>query len=209
MLKLIGFLWPWVTLYDKQREIVESVETNDETVVVAGNMLGKDFSAGLIALAFFLTRHPCRVLTTSVDGAQLEGVLWGEIRRFIQTAAYPLNAEKGGPLLVNHLHLRHAKCFCPELLRQKDQEAGEVCGLSYVMGRVAAKGEGMLGHHIANIGDGVPRTLFIADEASGVDDLSYKRSCTWANRKLIIGNPFSCENFFRESVEGGDVVAAA
>jgi hypothetical protein len=166
---------------------------NDETYVVAGNMLGKDFIAGLAILAFFLTRTPCRIVATSVDHAQLGGVLWGEIRRFVQTSRFPLEAERGGPLIVNHMHLR--------------KMAGkEVCGLSYCIGRVAAKGEGMLGHHIADVGDGVPRTLFVADEGSGVDDVSYERATTWAKRILVIGNPYPCQNFFYRGVKAGDHV---
>jgi hypothetical protein len=81
----------------------------------------------------------------------------------------------------------------------------ELDGLSYILGRVAAKGEGMLGHHIADYGDGVPRTLFVADEASGVDDISYERAKTWAKRILVIGNPFPCSNFFYKGVKRGDV----
>jgi phage terminase large subunit len=157
---------------------------------------GKDFVAGFIALWFFLSRQPCRVVTTSADGPQLEAVLWGEIRRFIQTSVVPLEGEKGGPLVVNHLHLR-----------KLDPGTGKVCGISYVIGRVAAKGEGMLGHHVAETGDGVPRTLFIADEASGVDDQSYKASDTWARRKLVIGNPYPTSNFFKKGVKGGDLPA--
>ena len=37
--------WPDVEFYDKQREIIYSVQDNDETIVPAGNMLGKDFVA--------------------------------------------------------------------------------------------------------------------------------------------------------------------
>lgn len=194
-MRVVKILWPWVTLYDKQREILHSVRDNDETYVVAGNMLGKDFIAGLLVLWFFLTRHPCRIVTTSVDGSQLDAVLWGEIRRFIQTCAYPLSAERGGPLVINHLHLR--KVY-----------NGEMCGLSYCMGRVAAKGEGMLGHHIAKTGDGIPRTLFVGDEASGLDDLSLERADTWADRKLLIGNPYPCTNGFKKGVKEGDLIAA-
>jgi hypothetical protein len=150
--------------------------------------------AAFIVLWFFLTRTPCRVVTTSVDHAQLEGVLWGEMRRFIAEARCPLRAEAGGPLLVNHLHLR-------KLVR------GGVCGISYVLGRVAAKGEGMLGHHVAEVGDGVPRTLFVADEASGVDDVSYERASTWARRMLVIGNPFPCTNFFYRGIKEGSILA--
>jgi phage terminase large subunit len=191
--KFVKLLWPDIQLYAQEREILYSVRDNDETVVVAGNMLGKDYTAALCVLWFFLTRHPCRIVTTSADGYQLEAVLWGEIRRFIQSSSYPLESTKSGPLVVNHLHLR--KVY-----------NGSVDGLSYVLGRVAAKGEGMLGHHIANTGDGVPRTLAVADEASGVDDVSFQRFDTWASRKLIIGNPFPCANYFFRAVEEGDLM---
>lgn len=188
------WLWPEVEFYREQREVIYSVRDNDETFVVAGNMLGKDFVAGFITLWFFLTRHPVRIVTTSAVQHQLEGVLWGEIRRFIQTARYPLDSTRGGPLVVNHLHLRKLV-------------GGQVDGLSYCVGVVARKGEGMLGHHVADVGDGVPRTLFIADEASGVDDQSFERADTWARRKLVIGNPYACTNFFYRGVKGGDVPA--
>jgi hypothetical protein len=186
-------LWPNITFYDRQREIIYSVVHNDETFVPAGHMLGKDFVAAFVALWFFLSRVPCRVVTTSADYPQLEAVLWGEIRRFVQTAAFPLEAP-AGPLVVNHLHIRRVV-------------NGTMDGLSYLVGRVSAKGEGMQGHHIAEIGDRIPRTLWIADEASGVDDLGYKAADTWARRKLVIGNPYPCTNFFRTGVKGGDLYA--
>lgn len=194
MFEVIRVFWPHRILYDRQVEIIDSVEHNDETIVVAGNMLGKDFVTGLIVLAFFLSRHPCRVITTSADFSQLEDVLWGEIRRFIGEAVIPLEVTKGGPLVVNHMKLRKV-------------HQGKVCGLSYVEGRVAAKGEGMLGHHIAEVGDGIPRTLFVSDEASGVDDVSWERADTWARRKLAIGNPYQCSNFFFKGVEAGNLLA--
>jgi hypothetical protein len=189
-LRLAARLWPGVRLYSRQREILQSVWENDETFVHAGHELGKDFVGALAVLLFFLSRHPCRVVTTSADYSQLESVLWGEIRRFIQTAAVPLEREKGGPLVVNHLHLRKVV-------------DGRVDATSYVLGRVAAKGEGLQGHHVADTGDGVPRTLFAVDEASGVDDLSYNAADTWARRKLVVGNPYPCQNFFRRGVKEG------
>jgi hypothetical protein len=184
-LKLAKLLWPNVSFYNKQIEVIYSVRDNDETFVPAGNMLGKDFVAGFIALWFFLSRHPCRVVTTSADYSQLESVLWGEMRRFIQEAKYALNAAEGGPLVVNHLHIRKVV-------------KGQVDGLSYLIGRVA------------ETGDGVPRTLFIADEASGVEDITYERADTWARRKLIIGNPYRSPwgpNFFERGVKSGDLLS--
>lgn len=215
-LKFASILWPDVRFYDKQREIIYSVaEDADETAVVAGNMLGKDFVAAFIVLWFFLTRHPVRVVTTSADHAQLEAVLWGEMRRFIQTSRVNLNATQGGPIVINHLHLRKAIPIVHQVslppkgkaapIRPSRSSGYDVCGLSYCIGRTAAKGEGMLGHHIAKQGDGIPRTLFVADEASGVDDDSEARAETWADRKLFIGNPYDCHNFFRRAVDGGDL----
>lgn len=204
--RFAALMWPDVTFYRKQRAILYSVVDNEETVVPAGNMLGKDFVAAYIALWFFLTRQPCRIVTTSADYSQLEAVLWGEIRRFIQSSAYPLEYTRGGPLVVNHMHLRRMLPAEPNARTGRgNRPVRRMCGLSYAVGRVAAKGEGMLGHHIADVGDGIPRTFWMADEASGVDDVSYERADTWANRKLMIGNCYPCNNIFFRAVEGGDV----
>lgn len=191
-------LWPNVHYYSKQKEIIYSVWHNKMTICVAGNMLGKDFVAGRIALMFFLTRTPCHVVTTSVDHTQLESVLWGEIRTAIQESKQPLLSKDGGPLLYNHLHIR--KVWTYGALK------GQIEGSSYLLGRQARHGEGMLGHHVAETTDEIPRTLFIGDEASGLDDLSIDRAETWADRMLLIGNPYPCANrFFKES-EAGDVI---
>ena len=190
-MKFAREFWPDVKFYRKQRELMYSLMDCDETICVAGNMLGKDFTAGFLVLWFFLSRNPCRVITTSVDSTQLESVLWGEIKRFISTSTHKsmkgvrgvLNSTEGGPIVVNHLHLRKIV-------------EGRICDISYVRGRVAAQGEGMLGHHVADTGDGIPRTLLIADEASGVDDTSWEVASSWAKRKFAIGNPYPTSNFF-------------
>lgn len=181
-------VWPSVRFYSEQEAILRSLVENDETFCVAGNMLGKDFVAGYAVLYFFLTRSPCRVITTSVKDDHLR-VLWGEIGRYIQTSKYPLDSRFGGPLVINHRDI-------------KKKIGGVECPLSYLRGMVSEKGEGLAGHHIAYTSDRIPRTLFVVDEASGVDNEAYERSDTWANRKLVIGNPYPCDNFFRHAVEG-------
>lgn len=187
-LKLKELLWPDVTFYDKQKQIIYSVLENDETVVPAGNMLGKDFVSGFITLYFFLSCHPCRIITTSVKDDHLR-VLWGEIGRYIQTSKYDLSHKGGGPLVVNHHEL-------------KKVVNGQIDALSYVKGMVAAEGAAMQGHHIAKTGDGIPRTLFVVDEASGVNNEYYVMARTWADRILVIGNPWPCSNFFKHAVTG-------
>src|SRR6266446_1214365 len=165
-LALSDLLWPEVKFYKEQVKILDSLKDNDETFVPAGNMLGKDFVAGFVALWFFLssvkTGQTCRIITTSVKDDHLR-VLWGEISRFITSSKHPLSSDKGGPLVVNHRDIRKAK------------EGKE--GISYLRGMVSEKGEGMAGHHAS-------MTLCIIDEASGVDDVVYTQSDTWAKRKL-------------------------
>ncbi len=193
--KFKNMLWPGVTFYKQQLEVIYSVIDNDETFVPAGNMLGKDFVAGFIAVYFFMTRQPCRIVTTSAKDDHLR-VLWGEINRFIQTARYSLNVEQGGPLIVNHQDIRK-------------MHKGQRCPISYMTGLVASQNSiaAMQGHHIAKTGDGIPRTLFISDESSSVPDDYYKMASTWMNRALIIGNTWDCSNFFFRGVTQGDLLA--
>src|SRR3990172_2997983 len=100
-IKFTSTCWPHLRLYDKQVEIMYSVRDNKRTVCVAGNQLGKDFITALIALWFFCSRRPCRVVTSSSGQSQLEAVLWGEMRRFLNTTVYPL------PIDTNALLIRH------------------------------------------------------------------------------------------------------
>lgn len=196
-LVLCKTLWPHEMWYTQLKEIMYSVWHHKMTICVAGNMMGKDWSAARLCLAFFLTRSPCRVITTSVDWTQLQGVLWGEIMSAIQSSKVPLDARKGGPLFINDLRIRKVFTAGPQ--------KGQVDGLSYMIGRQAKKGEGMLGHHIAETGDGIPRTLFVADEASSMDDEVVNKAETWADRLYLFGNPYPCTNrFFKES-EAGDL----
>lgn len=196
-------LWPDVKFYDKQIDIIYSVWNNDETVVPAGNMLGKDFVAGRIIPLFFLTRQPCRIVTTSATEGHLR-VLWGEIKQAIQESVVALERAKGGPWTCTHNKI--TKIY-----------KGQECPLSYVIGMVASQDSiaAMQGHHVANRGDGIPRSLFVSDESSSVPNEYFKMARTWANRMLIFGNTWDCSNYFYEAVEGtpdgrdpgGDIIA--
>ncbi len=186
-------LWPHVQFYSKQIEIIHSVRDNVETYVPAGNMLGKDFVAGFIALWFFIchynmdrSRQWVRVVTTSVKDDHLR-VLWSEIAKYLSSCAIPLTSERGGPLLVLSHEIRHIN------------ERADKNPINYILGCVSGKGEGMQGHHAEN-------TLLIIDEASGVEDVVYDMGGTWAKRILVIGNPLPCSNFFYKGCKAGDLL---
>lgn len=193
-------LWPEVTFFREQKEIIRSVYENDETFVVAANQVGKDFTAAAIALWFFLCHHPVRIVATSVKDDHLR-VLFGEIENFISTSKYPLVAKKkrdemvgfsiisGGPLMVLHRDIRK---FVDKKL----------CRISYLRGMVAERGAALQGHH-------APYTLAIIDEASAVDDTSFDMMSTWAKRVLVFGNPLPPKggsNFFYKACKQGDIV---
>lgn len=184
-------LWPRVQFFNKQVQIVESTFTNKETYVTAANKMGKDFVAGFIALgAFVVCLHQnitCRIVTTSVAEHHLK-VLWGEIGRYLTTSAQPLMHTKGGPLTANYQEIR------------RHNEADSKNPINYLVGRVSAKGEGLAGHH-------AEFTLFIGDEASGLDDLAYEMAQGWAKHMLFISNPNQTTNFFKRGVKAGDLVA--
>ena len=184
-------LWPHVTFYDRQVEIIDSVCRNDETYVPAGNKLGKDFVAAFIALSSFVIcqakDRTCRILTTSVAQHHLD-VLWGEIGGFLSSSRVPLLSQQGGPLAVNSQEVRRV-----EEMYAKNP-------LNYLVGKVSAKGEGMAGHHAEH-------TLIIGDEASGLDDDVYKAAQGWGKRMLWIGNTNPCTNFYRAGCDAGDLFA--
>jgi len=180
-LKFASMCWPDVTFYKEQKDIIYSVLENDETVVPAGNMLGKDFVAGFLVVWYFMACKTVRIVTTSVKDDHLR-VLWGEIGRFIATSKHPFAEVNGGPWIINHRDLR----------KRVD---GVLCDISYARGMVSAKGAGMAGHH-------AEYTLLVIDEASGVDQLVYTQGGTWAAKTLIIGNPNPCANFFYHAVKG-------
>lgn len=188
-------LWPDVRFYDKQKEIIYSIANDDKTFVPAGNMLGKDFVAAFICLWFFLTRKPCRIVTTSAKDDHLR-VLWGEISRFIETARCPLKVENGGPLLVRHQQIR-------KVLNDGLQPIDYLIGMVASQDTIAA----MQGHHanptdLRRANDGLPRTLFVVDEASSVPQDYFEKAETWAKRMLVIGNTWPCNNEFKWASEG-------
>lgn len=207
-------LWPSVKLYDKQKEMIYAVRDARETFVVAGNQLGKDFVTGYICLSFFIAPwlyfprsyvqevermgrtvngrvqpdyivHQRRIVTTSVRDDHLD-ILWGEISRFYQLCALPLD---------------EALTFTHHELRFKEETNKTTNVLCYLKGQTSATGEGMSGHH-------APYTLGVGDEASGLDDEIYNQFKRWAKRMLFFGNPNPCQNFFRVQYQQGDLLVS-
>lgn len=189
-IRLGAVLWPKDKWPVYQKKIIYSFWDNQETVVKAGNKLGKDFIGGFLAVTAFLTRHPCRGVTTSAKEDHLR-VLWGEITQRITSSRVPLLVKQRGPLHITHQNIR-------KFIN------GEQCPISYLIGMVAGDSSiaAMAGHHVAKTNDGVWRTFFMCDEASSVNHEYYRMARTWFNRAYIFGNPWPCNNFFYHAFKG-------
>lgn len=204
-LAFMSMAWPDAGLYDKEQEMVLSCRDSIETIVVAGNMLGKDYTVGIICPTFFIAPqlffpisyvrevesrrrpgydpHTRRVVTTSVKDEHLD-ILWGEIGRHVKTCKLPLD-----DLLYVTTH---------EIRFREEAEAKNP--VNYLKGMVSKTGEGLAGHHAAY-------TLFACDEASAMDDMAYKAAQGWAKRIFLFGNPHDCSNSWRTNYEAGNVLA--
>jgi hypothetical protein len=187
----IRYYWPDATCYHKQVEVMLSVRDNVETFVHAGHKLGKDRIAAWIALWFFCTRKPARVIISSSSSGQLEDTLFAEINEQIRAAAAigrPL------PVAMNHMHIR----------KPIPGQAGQYEALDYIKGKVVKLGESISGHHLDSSRG--PRVLVILSEASGIEDIVYNSVITQRHRLLVTGNPLTDNGFFARLCLAGDLI---
>ncbi len=172
-------------LYGKQKEVLISIQHDAETFCHAANELGKTRIAAVAALWFFLSRQPCRVVTSSSSQQQLESILWREMLHLIETSKFKF------PIDISHLRIR-------KLADPNDSQ--KVLPLDYLIGSVTRTVESFQGHHLPN---DKPRVMALFEEASGIPDEFHEASDSWAHRKLVIGNPLSNHNFFYRLCKAG------
>src|SRR5574344_2192809 len=81
------------TLWEKQREIMQSVKKNPRTVVRSCNGAGKTFTTANTA-TWFLTTHPQSiVVSTAPTARQVRELLWHEINNIYKNSRYPLGGR--------------------------------------------------------------------------------------------------------------------
>lgn len=80
-------------LWEKQREIMDSVRDNSRTIVRSCNGAGKTFTTANTA-TWFLTTHPQSiVVSTAPTARQVRELLWQEINNIHKNARYPLGGR--------------------------------------------------------------------------------------------------------------------
>lgn len=165
-------------LWQKQRDVADSVDDNRYTSVASCHAAGKSYIAARIAIAFLHTRPHSVVITTAPTARQVQHVLWREINTAKLSAKYPLL----GRCLTTRYEIApdwYAMGFKAKAASKKDEAEGSFQGF-----------------HSENV-------LIIYDEAAGIPESVYDEldaaMTSEGSRMLLIGNPTSVSGTFRES----------
>lgn len=90
-----------VELWEKEREIVQSVKNHQKTTVRSNNSSGKTYTIARVALWFLASFPPAVVINTAPTHRQVENQFWRELRKAHNSSLRPL----GGKLLKTQLNI--------------------------------------------------------------------------------------------------------
>ncbi len=162
--------------WDRQAEVLRAVRDHPRVAVRSGHKVGKSTSAAGLALWWYATRPRGIVVLTSSSDDQIRQILWVELKRLYQRATRPI----GGVLHESHR-----------------------------TGLVAPDGRRIIGiatKHTENMGGfSGAELLFIADEASGIDQGIF--DAIEGNRaggayEVMFGNPTQTSGPFYDAFHG-------
>ena len=161
--------------YPHQAELLRDVCQYDRIAVRSGHGSGKTTTLGWAILWWLATRSPAKIACTANKASQLEDVLWSEIR---------LWHGKMPELLRKEITIQSDKVFLTE-----------APGISFAVARTARKEnpEAFQGFHSEHM-------LFIAEEASGIDDVIFQvgegAMSTPGAKTILAGNPTRSSGYF-------------
>ncbi len=160
-----------VSLWSKQREVLEALARERRVAVKSGNGLGKDFTAAVAVLWYLHCHNPGIVLSTAPTFRQVRHVLWRQIRRLHRGALDDL----GGTLLDTRWELAEDR---------------------YALGLSADGADQFQGFHCENVlvvvdeAEGVDEEIYEAVEAVMTSQNP---------RLLLIGNPTRTDGSFHRA----------
>lgn len=167
---ILGF-----TAWSKQREILESVRDNQRTSVRACHGPGKTATGAQAVLWFLAAHRDSRVITTAPTWAQIETLLWREIRAAVA------RSHAGG---------RGDMFPIPNVTKLELGDEWFAIGLS------TNQPERFQGHHADNL-------LLVVDEASGVEEAIFEAAegfmTAQGAKVLLLGNPTQLGGQFHRS----------
>jgi len=158
-----------------QAKALKAAAARDRLAVRSGHGVGKSAWLAWLVLWWLLTRFPARVAATAPTAHQLADVLWGEIAKWHRRLPAPLRAQLA--------------------LRSDRLEVKAAPQISFAAARTARQEqpEAFQGFHCEHM-------LFIADEASGIDDAIFEVGAgamsTPGAKTVLAGNPTRNSGYF-------------
>lgn len=158
-----------------QAEALAAIGSRDRLAVRSGHGVGKSAWLSWLILWWLLTRFPARVAVTAPTAHQLGDVLWGEIAKWHRRLPDALGAELN--------------------LKSERIELSAAPNESFAAARTARRDqpEAFQGFHCEHM-------LFLADEASGIDDEIFEAGAgamsTPGAKTVLTGNPTRNSGYF-------------
>ena len=158
-----------------QMNALKAVVPHDRLAVRSGHGVGKSAWLSWLILWWLLTRFPARVAATAPTAHQLSDVLWGEITKWHRRLPERLRAELDIKSERIALAAAPNESFAAARTARRDQP------------------EAFQGFHCEHM-------LFIADEASGIDDAIFEVGAgamsTMGAKTVLTGNPTRNSGYF-------------
>lgn len=157
-----------------QKKVLDSLLTDDKISIKSGHGTGKTALLSWVILWWLSCRLPCKIAVTANTSNQLSDILWSEISKWHRNL--PQGFKDLFEFKSDKINLVGVKdSFCVARTARREQP------------------EALQGFHSPNM-------LFIADEASGIDDLIFQvaeGSLSTPNAKVILtGNPTRNSGYF-------------
>jgi len=163
-------------------EILKAIVKYKKVAVASGNSLGKDYTAGGLAIWWLSAYYPAKVIITAPTDRQVRNILWTELERHFQRA----DGEKvlGGDLKAQEWFLEQDR-FC----------------IAFTTKEVKGQTGKFQGYHSSNL-------LVIVSEAQAVDDNIFEQiegvATSENSRILLLGNPLHTTGYFAKALQGSD-----
>ena len=161
-----------------QRELLTKLLTEDRVSVRSGHGVGKTSALSWVMIWWMLFRDEPRIACTAPTSHQLNDALWGEVAKWHKKMPIALQSE---------LEVKAERIEAKRNPRE-----------FYAVARTARKEqpEAFQGFHAGDM-------LFIADEASGVDDIIFEvgegAMSTKGAKTILTGNPTRTSGYFFDS----------
>jgi len=181
-----------IRCWSRQAELVEAPLTHNRVTCRAGRRVSKSNSLAVLALWKFCSFERGDVLLTSATKAQLDGVLWSEVRRLHANSGLCADCAAADPNQARPCPHSAIIDGVAGLTSQSGLKGSDARYGRRIFGKTARKLEGLLGF-------GSPECLIIGDECSGVEDAVFGAltgMLAGGGAIVLCGNPTKTSGYF-------------